>query len=46
MRGLEHVLPESPLIDALTPLLQDPQSQMRGVAAETLSHTPAGCAAK
>jgi hypothetical protein len=43
VRGLGQVLPESPLIDALTPLLQDPQPQLRGVAAETLSQTPSGC---
>lgn len=45
VRGLGQVLPESPLMDALGPLLQDPQSQLRGVTAETLSHTAAGCAA-
>ena len=45
VRGLRQVLPDASLIDALRPLLQDPQWQVRGVAAETLSNTPAGCAA-
>jgi predicted outer membrane repeat protein len=44
VRGLGQFLPEAALIDALRPLLQDAQWQMRGVAAETLSNTPAGCA--
>ena len=44
VRGLAQVLPESDLIPALRPLLNDAQSQMRGITAEALSHTPAGCA--
>ena len=42
-RGLGQVLPEAPLTDTLRPLLQDPEPQLRGVAAETLSHSAAGC---
>ncbi len=45
VRGLGQVLPESDLIPALTPLLNDAQSQMRGATAQALSNTPAGCAA-
>ena len=44
LRGLGQVLPELPLIDALRPLLQDSSSRIRGMTAETLAHTPAGCA--
>lgn len=44
VRGLGQVISESPLMDALRPLLQDSQAQLRGIAAETLSQTPAGCA--
>jgi hypothetical protein len=44
VRGLAQVLPESDLIPAVRALLNDPKSQMRGVTAEALSHTPAGCA--
>jgi hypothetical protein len=44
VRGLAQVLPESVLIPTLRPLLNDAQSQMRGITAEALSHTPAGCA--
>ena len=43
VRGLGQVLPEAALTDALRPMLQDPNPQLRGVAAETLSHSPAGC---
>ena len=44
VRGLGQLLPGAALIDALRPLLQDPQWQVRGIAAETLSYTPGGCA--
>ena len=44
VNGLAQVLPESDLIPALRPLLNDPQSQMRGITAKALSNTPAGCA--
>ena len=37
VRGLSQVLSQAALIDALRPLLQDASSQVRGVAAETLS---------
>jgi hypothetical protein len=42
--GLAQILPESDLIPALRPLLNDPQWQMRGATAQALSNTPAGCA--
>jgi hypothetical protein len=45
VRGLGQILPESDLIPALRPLLNDPQWQMRGATAQALSNTPAGCAA-
>src|SRR5499427_1223951 len=44
VRGLGQILPESELIPALRPLLNDPQWQMRGATAQALSNTPAGCA--
>jgi hypothetical protein len=44
VRGLGQILPESDLIPALRPLLNDPQWQMRGATAQALSNTPAGCA--
>lgn len=44
VRGLGQVLPAAAVIDALLPLLQDAESQLRGVAAETLSNTPGACA--
>jgi CSLREA domain-containing protein len=44
MHGLGQILPEAALIAALRPLLRVPHSQLRGIAAETLSNTPAGCA--
>lgn len=45
VRGLAQVLPDSDLIPALQPLLNDAQWQLRGAVAQTLSNTPAGCAA-
>lgn len=44
VRGLAQVLPESDLVPALRPLLNDARSQMRGATAQALSNTPAGCA--
>ncbi|HET7063969.1 MAG TPA: HEAT repeat domain-containing protein, partial [Rudaea sp.] len=44
VRGLGQLLPAAAMIDALRPLLQDAQWQVRGVAAETLSMTAGGCA--
>ena len=44
VRGLGRILPEASLIDALRPLLHDAEWQVRGIAAETLSSTAAGCA--
>jgi HEAT repeat protein len=39
VRGLGQVLPDSDLIPALRPLLNDPQWQMRGATAQALSNT-------
>jgi hypothetical protein len=44
VHGLAQILPESDLIPVLRPLLKDAKSQMRGITAEALSNTPAGCA--
>ena len=44
VRGLGQVLAGANLIGALSPLLQDADWRVRGVAAETLSYTPGGCA--
>lgn len=44
VRGLGGVLAEADLITALQPALRDPEAPLRGVAAETLSNTAAGCA--
>ena len=43
VRGLGQVMAEADLITALQPALRDPEATLRGVAAETLSNTAAGC---
>ena len=43
VRGLGWLLPESPRISALRPLLNATHPQLRGVTAEVLAHTPGGC---
>lgn len=45
VRGLGQLLPESQLIVELRPLLGATHRQLRGAAAQVLSHVPGGCAA-